>query len=249
MARGRRIVVDSSDDEFPELKDIVSFKAKASNKSASSPTTKTEPLCPPNKSAVRRRKLGVIADNPLLRPLSDRGSSTSTPKETAPKKKSPTTPQRVELRTRKTKPIVNSIEVDDHSEAGSIQEETIIEDFSEDDDGGSDFKGSGSSESEDDGDDDHGSLFGEPSQRSPSKYKRTKGSQEPRPSRGRRRSSSPSAQLLAEALEAEERSETHKSGSSCKTVAKNKASFTPADGSEQCPSSADLVDPLSKLRM
>lgn len=244
MARGRRIVVDSSDDEFPDLADILSFKAKAFNKSAGSVPTKTDQ--PGLKNAARRRRLGVIADNPLLRPLSDRRSSTLAPKEAAPKKKNCTTPQRVELRTRKANPIATSAKVDDHSEAGSIQEETIIEDFSEDDDDGSDFEENESSAKEEEEDD---STFGEALQRSSSWFKRIgMMSQESRSSSERKRSPSPSAQLLAEALEAEERNDTRRSGSSRKGTAKSKA-FTKGEGSEQWPSSTDIIDPLSKLRM
>lgn len=240
MARGRCIVIDSSDDEFPDLQDITSFKAKASLKSATSPATKTDQPWPP-KTAVRRRKLGAIADNPLLRPLSDdTGSATPKPKKSAPQKNS-TTPQRVELRTRKTNPIVTSVEVDDQSETVSIHEETIIEDFSEDDDGESDFKGSESSGSENDDDDD--SPSGEALRRSPSKSKKIeKGSQDSRLPSERKRSPSPNTQLLAEALEAEERNDTRRSRSISKGA-------TEEVSSEKCPSSADLVDPLSKLQM
>lgn len=236
MARGRPIVVDSSDDEFPDLQDIVAFKAKASSKNASSTqVTKTDQPAP--KNIVRRRKLGASADNPLLRPLGDSDRSSSTPapsKGTQPKKQS-TTPQRIELRTRKTKPAVNSVEVDeDLSEAGSIQEETIIEDFSEDDIG-SDFDGSESvlSESED-------STFSDFLQRSPSKSKRAGDG-----SRNRKSSPTPSAQLLAEAIEAEERDGANKGGGS-----RDKRKYTrKADGPSQPRSSADLVDPLRRLQV
>lgn len=239
MTRSRRIVVDSSDDEFPDLQDIVAFKAKASSKNASNGSTqvnKTDQPAP--KSIVRRRKLGAsaTADNPLLRPLgeSDRSSSTPAPKDTRPKKHS-TTPQRVELRTRKTKPVVTSVQVDeDLSEAGSVQEETIIENFSEED-SGSDFDGSESAGSEDDD-----STFGDFLQRSPSKPKRVGDG-----SKDRKSSPTPSAQLLAEAIEAEERDGARRGGGSRD---KSKASRK-TDGSSQSRSSAGLVDPVCKLRI
>lgn len=239
MARGRRIVVDSSDDEFPDLQDIVSFKAKAS-KNVGTPVTKPD-QSGVNKNTVRRRKLGSIPDNPLLRPLGDK--SFSTPAPTKEKRKS-TTPQRIELRTRKTRPVVTSVEVDDISEAESVQEETIIEDFSEGD-SGSDFEAS-ESEAEEDGD----STFGDFLKRCPSKSKRTDQASEGRKApRERKRSPSPSAQLLAEALEAEGRDETR--GSDSNKIEKDKRQkslFKKTEGPRVSPP-AGLADPMSKLRM
>lgn len=244
MVRSRRIVVDSSDDEFPDLRDIASFKANAFNSSVGSQTTR--PAQPPTKSAVRRRKLGAITDNPLLRPWGDRTSSTPAPKYAAPEKTS-TAPQRVELRTKKTKPVVTSVEIDDDSEEGSVQEETIIEDFSEDDEG-SDFEGSESSASEAE---DDGPTFRRTLQRSPSKSKKIeKPPQQRRSSGEERRSPSPSAQLLAEAIQAEERNRTRRYGSSEDRKPKsNGFSSQKTEMSKGPPSTADLVDPLRRLQL
>lgn len=244
MARGRRIVVDSSDDEFPDLQDIVSFKAKAS-KNAGTSVAKPNQF-DTNKNTVRRRKLGAIADNPLLRPLGDGFFSTparTNRDEIGPKRKS-TTPQRIELRTRKTKPVVTSVEVNDVSETESVQEETVIEDFSEDD-GGSDFEASESEAEEDDE-----STFGDFQQHSPSKSKRTEQASEGRKApRERKRSPSPSAQLLTEALEAEERDDARGSGSSrAEKYRRQKASSSKTEGPRMSQPD-DLADPLSKLRM
>lgn len=220
--RGRRIIDDSSsdsdgnsnsDDEFPDLKDLSKTQtlkiatAKIVGKQMIPQTEQT-----PAKS-VRRRKLGVIADNPLLRPFGNTSLSTPVKKNEAPVKKNSTTPQRIELRTRKTRPVITSLEVDDSSEAESIQEETIIEDFS-----GSDFDASQTSDEEDDDE----STFGEVPQRSPSKRKGlSNGAEGGSRHRERKRSPSPSDQLLAEAMEAETRDDIQKSEGSSQGCTKN----------------------------
>lgn len=241
--RGRRIVEDScsdesnSEDELPDLRHISTYKLKAVNlaptKSIGTPVIHSQPAKSPVKSTVRRRKLGSIADNPLLRPLGDASfltPATTTNGKTTAKEKA-TTPQRIELRTRKTQPT--SLEVDDFSEAGSIHEETILEDFS-----GSDFEASQSSSEEegDDDDDDDGDafIFKDFVQPSPSKQK---GRQL---SRDRKSSPSPSAQLLAEATEAEQRNDTQRLEGSkgVKTFDKRQLSTV-----------NDLARPLSKIQM
>lgn len=233
--RGRRIIDDSSsdtdsNDEFPDLKDIAKIK----------PLKQTEQ---PTAKNVRRRKLGAIADNPLLRPFGVTALSTPVKKDKASTKKKSTTPQRIELRTRKTKSIVTSLEVDDLSEAGSVQEETIIEDFS-----GSDFDASQSSNEEHDDD----ATFGEARQRSPSKCKGLSDESKTRKEthRGAKRSPSPSAQLLAEAMEAEERQENRGSeSSSSRGSTENKNLKKKTDGARCSPGDDfDFAEPLSKLR-
>lgn len=250
MVRGRRIIDDSSDDEFPDLQDIGSFKVRSPNKvSIGTPMTQKRQASSGD-GTVRRRKLGVIADNPLLRPFGDRSSSMSTPnKDEVPRKKKSVTPQRVELRTRKTKPVTTSVEVKDPalSEADSVQEETILEDFSEDEDAGSDFEASHSEES--DGYDSTADLF---LSRSPSKSKRVETEVKGRKVSGAReknRSPSPSAQLLAEAIEAQERSNFRESSGGKNTKTRNKASFRRAGEGSREPSVTDIAEPLSKLQM
>lgn len=242
MARGRRIVVDSSDDEFPELQDITSFGIKAYNKSAGASITAPNADKQESKGAIRRRKLGVIADNSLLRPLSDRGTSTPAPKGLATETKKSTTPQRVELRTRKTKPIITSVEIDDNSEPDSVQEETIIEDFSEDDESGSNFEGSESCVSDDDD-----SILEQEAHRSLGTARKKSIAQEYTAAQ-KKRSPSPSAQLIAEALAAEERF-MRQAGGNRKGKAGRKASTEKTEASSSRSSSEDLVDPLTRLRM
>lgn len=244
--RGRRIIHDSSsdgdsnsDDDFPDLKDIAKLKAPkfATAKNVGKPISKAEP---PAAKSVRRRKLGVIPDNPLLRPFGDTNSSTPDKKDEAPDKKKSTTPQRVELRTRKTGPVFTSVEVGEDSEAESVTEETIVEDFS-----GSDFDASESSDEESDDD----STFGEVLQRSPSKNRGlsndVKGG---RMHRERKRSPSPSSQLLAEARQAEERHESQRSDGSSRGSTEGKASKKKIERT-RCPSTDDLADPLGRIQM
>lgn len=237
--RGRRIVDDSSsndsdsEDELPDLRHISAYKLKAvklaPTKSIGTPVTDGQPEKSTAKNTVRRRKLGSIANNPLLRPLGDSSFSTppTTKNDKTIAKKKMTTPQPVELRTRKTRPTC--LEVDGFSEAGSIHEETILEDFS-----GSDFAASQSSEEEGHDDDDDASIFEDFVQWSPTKSKGRKSSEE------RKCSSSPSAQLLAEAREAEQRN-----GIQILEQSKGGNVF----GKRSSSSANDLARPLSKLQM
>lgn len=246
MARGRRIIQDSSDEDFPDVQDMGSWNPKSSKQSSSNSNAAVTPAATAkleqsakNATTVRRRKLGAITDNALLRPFGDSLSSThsQTPikeQEVGPRKKT-TTPQRIELRTRKTKHALTSPELgSDHSEAESIQEETILEDFSEEDDG-SEFDENECSDIESDD-----SALNEILQRSRSNPRKINFG-------GRKRSTSPSAQLLAEALEAGHRD--NKQGSSGKrTQPKEKAPTKKAEGSRRSPLT-DIDDPLSKLRV
>lgn len=231
--RGRRIIDDSSssgsdsnsEDELPDLRNISISKSQAAKSAPVGNISTTahiqqEKLLP-NKSTVRRRKLGSIADNPLLRPFSDNSSSTPLKQAETARKKKTTTPQRIELRTRITKPAPASLSDDEFSEAGSIHEETILEDFS-----GSDFAASQSSD-EEDGDDSIQAFV----QYSPTNAKTRKTSGESK------RSSSPSDQLLAEAIEAKERDDT-------------RAPSTGRDKDLKKQSTVDgRANPLSKLQL
>lgn len=248
--RGRRIIDDSSsdsngnggssDDEFPDLKNLQNPKSlkTATAKNVGKPIAQTEQT--PAKS-VRRRKLGVINDNPLLRPFGNTSSATPFKKNEAPVKKKSTTPQRIELRTRKTRPVITSLEIDDSSEAESIQEETIIEDFS-----GSDFDASQTSD--EDGDDDD-STFGDVPQRSPSKRKGlSNGVEGGSMHRERKRSPSPSAQLLAEAMEAETRDDIRKSKGRSRACIDTETFKKEAEETRGA-STDDLGDRLLKLKV
>ncbi|KAJ4423249.1 hypothetical protein N0V82_002110 [Gnomoniopsis sp. IMI 355080] len=245
--RGRRIIIDSSsdndsnsDDEFPDLKDIAELEATklATARNIARPIfSKTETPAP---KSVRRRKLGVIADNPLLRPLGGTSSSTPIKEGVAPVTKKSTTPQRVELRTRKTKPVITSFEVNGISEAESIQEETIIEDFS-----GSDFGASESADEESDND----STFGEIPQRSPSKRKGLSNAGNGKKlNRERQRSPSPSSQLLAEALDAVERNSVRPSEGSSRASTEITTFKREMDGT-RCSSTDNLADCRSKFQL
>lgn len=225
MARGRRIILDSSDDELPDIRQIGSFQTKSSRDARPPPKQPEESA---NKGIVRRRKLGPISDGVLLRPAMGRGSSgtlfddgdDNTLRERSTK------PRRIELRTRRTKPSVRSFEVRESSEADSVQEETIIEDFSGVDE--SDFEASKSRDSE--GDDSTDGLFLE---RSPPRLFKKIGS-EPKARkvpRAKKRTPSPSAQLLAEAIEAHERDDTQESSSSKGIKSKSKAFLYRTEGS------------------
>lgn len=269
MFRSRRIVVDSSDDEeFPDIEDLLAFKPKnpEHGKAIDKPTVQTKTSTAKD-GTVRRRRLGAArVDNPLLRPVGGNrsfSSSSSAAAAAAPvlpeidfdeddvprKKKSSTTPQRIALRTRKTKPVATSVELDgsDLSETGSVQEETILEDFSEgdnddddDDDDASDFAASQVNDSDDD------DFTAEFLSWSPSKYKRERNSSERKALAGREKKPSPSpgAQLLAEAIEAQERDKKPVSMEDLKGGrVKKETSRRKGDTSE------DLANPLSKLRM
>lgn len=259
MFRGRRVVDDSSDDEeIPDIKDLLVSKPKnlEYGNATGTPTAQIKTSTAKN-GTVRRRKLGaMVLDNPLLRPIGGDMSSSSASVlagrdseedcDLPRRKKSSTTPQRIALRTRKTKPVITSVELDDEgefSETGSVQEETILEDFSEggDDDDASDFE---ANQDEDSDDDDFTAEF---LSWSPSKFRRAVGrdssEREVPASQERKRSPSPGAQLLAEAIEAQEREKKPISVDSLK-VGKVKSETARKRGDN----SKDLADPLSRLR-
>lgn len=255
MFRGRRIVDDSSDDEFPDIKDLALKPRRIENRNvASTPVAQIKESSAKN-GTVRRRKLGaVVVDNPLLRPISGDKSASATTlpgnerDDDVPRRKTNSAmPQRVELRPRKTKPVITSVELDeDHfsDEAGSVQEETILEDFSElDDDDASEFE---ASEDDDDFLDDNDFDLDFLS-RSPSKSRRAEGRSssgtDPAGSRTKKRSPSPGAQLLAELVEAQEREQRPTS------LEGQKATKIKNDVSRKGNTSSDLANPRSKHRM
>lgn len=235
MTRGRRIVVDSDDDDFPDLQDFGRGRNEESSNYGLS-ATQTEDST--GKGTVRRRKLGALSDKTLLRPKMDRGPSRTIFDDDGDEF---TRPRRTELRNIKPRPVVKSVELDHCSDTDSMHEETIIEDFCDDD--GSDFEASRISGSDE-------SDFSEEEflQRSPSKSKRPgtvrKGSSR---SGQARRSPSPSTQLLAEAIEAQERNDLRRSGSEGDR-AKTKTTTKKASRSRDITPS-DLARPLSKLNM
>ncbi|KAL1861806.1 hypothetical protein Daus18300_008622 [Diaporthe australafricana] len=235
MARSRRIVVDSSDDEFPELQEL-GRNRKEESKNADPTATQTEDL--PSKGTVRIRKLGALSDKILLRPKMGRGSSRTIFDDDG---EDFAKPRRTELRTLKSRPVVKSLEVDRSSECDSMHEETFIEDFCDDD--GSDFEASRISGSEE-GD----STTEEILQRSPSKSKKLGADMNviKRPGQAKR-SPSPSAQLLSEAIEAQERNVLRGSGSDGGR-AKGKTMPTNASNSREV-TPTDLARPLSKLNI
>lgn len=266
MFRSRRIVVDSSDDEeFPDIKDLLAFKPKnpEHDKAIDKPTAQTKTSTAKD-GTVRRRKLGAArVDNPLLRSVGgNRSFSSSSSAAAAPvlpeidfdednvprKKKSSTTPQRIALRTRKTKPVATSVELDgsDLSETGSVQEETILEDFSEgdnDDDNDDDASDFAASQVDDSDDDDFTAEF---LSWLPSKYKKERNSSEREALAGRekKRSPSPGAQLLAETIEAQERDKKPVSMEDLKGGRVKKETLRRKGDTGE-----DLANPLSKLRM
>ena len=237
MARARRIVVDSDDDDFfPELQDL-GRKRNEESRGLTLSASQIEDATS-SKGTVRRRKLGALSDKTLLRPKMDRGSSRTIFDDDA---EDSARPRRAELRITKPRPVVKSVEIDDYSDADSMHEETFIEDFCDDD--GSDFEASRVS-----GSDECDSSDEEPLQRSPSRSKRPgrEANGKNRPEQARR-SPSPSAQLLSEAIEAQERNDLRQSGSEVDR-AKNKTTSKKTSKSRDITPS-DLTRPLSKLNM
>lgn len=242
QARGRRIIDDSSDDEFPDIRQIGSFQTKGSKEVPPPPARPAEE--PASKGMVRRRKLGPISDNAVLRPAMARetsGTIFDDDDDDAGREK-PTKPRRIQLRARKTTPVAKSLEIGNLSEADLDQEETIIEDFSCDDE--SDFEASQDSESEED--DPVAGLFLDKSP--PRSSIRPRGGPKAMKVDGaRKRSPSPSSQLLEEANEAFERSDTQESRSSRGAKSKDRTASKYAEGSRSI-TPTDLAGPFTNLK-
>lgn len=234
MVRARRIVVDSDDEDFPELQDLGRNREEKSRRLNLS-TSQSEDV--PSKGTVRRRKLGALSDKTLLRPKMDRVPSRTIFDDDEDSAR----PRRTELRITKPRPVVKSVEFDYSSGTDSMHEETFIEDFCDDD--GSDFEVSRIS-----GSDEADSSDEAPLQRSPSRSKRqgTEGMGRSKPGQSER-SPSPSAQLLAEAIEARERNDQRPSGSEDGRSKKKTTSKKTSNSRQITPS--DLTKPLSKLDM
>ncbi|ROV90755.1 hypothetical protein VMCG_09417 [Cytospora schulzeri] len=252
QARTRRIVDDSSDDEFPDIRQIGSFQTKSS--SSSSRVARPPPPPPPparqaeespSKGTVRRRRLGPISDNAVHRPSMARETSgTIFDDDDDFGRRKLTKPRRTDFQPRRMMPIAKSLVIEDLSEADSVHEETIIEDFSCDDDE-SDFivpDQSSNSERED-------PTAGLYTERSPSRsLKRLGGESRARKVSGANtRSPSPSSQLLAEASRARERGYMQESGSSRGIKSKSTSTSRNAEGSRSR-TPTDLYGSFTKLK-
>ncbi len=139
----------SDDDEFPDLDALVSSKKLQDREDA------------PTKTAIRRRKLGPLTDNLLLKAWTPGPSRKSTEERHSLEEREATKPRRarVELRTRNTKPvaaIASSPAGQDEEYVSAKEEITLIEEVSIIDDTfhSCDSDGSESSEYEDKEDDD-----------------------------------------------------------------------------------------------
>lgn len=148
-------------------------------------------------------------------------------------------PRRTELRITKPRPVVKSVELEYPSDTVSVHEETFIEDFCDDD--GSDFEASRVS-----GSDEADSSDEEPLQKPPSSTKRpeTRGRGISKPGNSKR-NHSPSAQLLAEAIEAQVRNDQRQSGRGTDRPKNTTTAKKTSKTREITPS--DLTKPLSKL--
>lgn len=235
MVRARRIVDDSDDEDFPELQDLGRNREEQSKRFGLSASQSEDVL---SKGTVRRRKLGALSDKTLLRPKMDRVPSRTIFDDDG---EDSARPRRTELRITQPRTVVKSVEFDYSSGTDSMHEETLIEDFYDDD--GSDFEASRVS-----GSDETDSSDEEPLQRSPSRSKRqeTEGRGRSKPGQSKR-SPSPGAQLLAEAIEAQERNDQRPSSSEDGRPKKKTASKKTSNSREITPS--DLTKPLSKLDM
>lgn len=240
LVRGRRIIDDSSDEDFPDIRQIGSFQTKDSKNARPTPVKQAEDLT--SKGVVRRRKLGPISDNAVLRPVMARGTSRTIFDDDDTGQEKLTKPRRIELQARKAKPVGTRHEIQVSSDAESIQEETIIEDFSCDNE--SDFEASQNSDSE--GDYPPAGLFLKQSPPKSSRRPRV-GSSARREAHADRWSPSPSSQLLAEASEAQERGGAQESSS----VRDIKSRYRPLSENAYGPRSTTPIDfagPFTKLK-
>jgi hypothetical protein len=112
MSRLREDPSGSENDEFPDLDTLV-HRARKGKKSAAQPSTKAIKA-----SSARRRKLGPVADNALLKPW------TQLPPSTVDATK-PRSRPRVQLRTKKQEPTIQVTAIDDgeqgHRDSYSVE--------------------------------------------------------------------------------------------------------------------------------
>lgn len=132
---------EASEDELPSVNELLRQKTALPTKDVKDKTQsqKTDDSqVSPREITVRRRRLGQVADNPLLRPLgknlepsSQRGSSTFNLRSSA--KREEVGGPRVELRARKQRTVtatVRDVEVDEEESEGEtiVEEVTIVDD-------------------------------------------------------------------------------------------------------------------------
>lgn len=140
MARlAKSTTIWSDDDEFPDIDGLVNGKKPGSLKNASKsrqnqnrPLKVEEPTKPA--STVRRRKLGPLTDNLLLRAWIPDNAEDDGERRNLGRKRENIEPRRtrVELRTRKSKPAaaLASSPLQDEEYVSAQEEVTIIEDVS-----------------------------------------------------------------------------------------------------------------------
>lgn len=240
LVRGRRIIDDSSDDEFPDILQLGSLQTKGSKNVQPSPARQLEGFVA-TKGIVKRRKLGPISDNAVLRPAMLRETSGTIFDDDDTGRNRMTKPRRIELQTKRAEPAAKKFEIEIASEAESVQEETIIEDFSCDDE--SDSEESQSSESERD-DPTSGLVFERPA---PVSLKRPADEPKARTSGVKRRSPSPSSQLLSEASKARERGYMQAS-SSGKGMKSESRPTSQNSGWPESTTPIDLTGPFTKSK-
>ncbi|KLU85391.1 HMG box-containing protein [Magnaporthiopsis poae ATCC 64411] len=132
---------EASGDELPSVNELLRQKAALPTKNVKDDTQSQKAdnsQVPPRDAIVRRRRLGQVADNPLLRPLgknlepsSQRGGSAVNLRSGA--KREDVGGPRVELRARKPRTVtatVRDVEIDEEESEGEtiVEEVTIVDD-------------------------------------------------------------------------------------------------------------------------
>jgi hypothetical protein len=243
------------DDDFPDLDALVSSKKlqaqvkepKANRKQKARSST-GETLKPA--TTIRRRKLGPLTDNLLLRAWTPDSTENILEETHVPQEKELSKPRRtrVELRTRNTRPavVVPSSPADREDEYVSAQEEvTIIEDVSMFDDTFHSCASEGSEFNEEDEDDVFGAAT--PPRRTPAKP-RLQGKN--RKSSGRTKGDASSERRSAFLTEEEDESQPALNrGASRRQDSESQLSIARKGEGKANRSDKDLADTLSKLRL